>query len=189
MQRCAAISGTKSSILPKAQKRKRVHRLFVPCLRGPRRCGRQRQCGMDCHCGSLQRTNFLCNHRVARSGSPWSIRAGIDMIRGCLCRPSGCWIPTISLPYGGKCLGISIHLCRYRRFFGNRMVSCSSDSLLNGTHHLADHSTSSDKVERAIFAYEKALCGAFNVTTGTCRLDFRRIENRAFFLAIHRTIL
>ena len=71
------------------------------------------------------------------------------------------------------------------------MVGRYSDSLLNGTHNinLADHSSSSDTVERAIFSYEKALSGAFNITTGTCRLDFRRVENRAFFLAIHRTIL
>lgn len=189
MQRCAATSGIKSSTLPKAQKRKHVHQLFDPCLHGPRRCGRQHRCGMDCRYDRLQRANFLCNHRVARSGSPWNIRVGIDMTRGCFCRPLGCWTPTISSPYGGKCLGMSIHLCKYRTFFVNRMVSRRSDSLVNGTHNLADHSSSSDTVERAIFAYEKALGSAFNVTTGACRLDFRRIENRAFFLAIHRTIL
>jgi hypothetical protein len=84
---------------------------------------------------------------------------------------------------------MSIHLYSWQRFIDNRTVSRFSDSLLRGTHNPVDHASSSDTVERAIFAYEKAISGAFNVTTGACRLDFCRIENRAFFLAIHRTIL
>jgi hypothetical protein len=112
MQRCAATSGTESSTLPKARRLKHVHQLSGPSLRGPRRCGPQRRCGMDSRCGGLQRASCLRKHRVARSGSPWNIQAGIDMTRECSCRPLGCWTPTTYSPYGEKYRGMSTHLCR-----------------------------------------------------------------------------
>jgi hypothetical protein len=111
MQRCAATSGTKSSTLLKAQKQKHVQHPSDPCSPGLRRCGRRPLCGMDFRCDSFQRMNYLRKQRVARSGSLWSIRAGTDTTKECLCRPSECWIPTTFSPYGGKCLGMSIHLC------------------------------------------------------------------------------
>jgi len=112
MQRCVATLGIKSLTLPKDRKHKHVHQLSGPCSHGPRRCGRQRQCGMDFRYGSLQRVNCLRKHKVARSGSRWNIRAGIDTTRGCIFRLSGYWTPTTSSPYGGKSLGMSIHLCK-----------------------------------------------------------------------------
>ncbi|KAG5724562.1 Transcription factor 25 [Termitomyces sp. T112] len=45
-----------------------------------------------------------------------------------------------------------------------------------------------DFVDRALFTYERAFIAAFTFTTGTNRLDFDRVENRPFFLAIHRQI-
>lgn len=53
---------------------------------------------------------------------------------------------------------------------------------------LSEHSSASDFVERAIFAYERALT-PFNFTLGVNRLDFDQVENRAFFLALHRHIV
>ncbi|KAG8786089.1 hypothetical protein FRC20_008568 [Serendipita sp. 405] len=52
-----------------------------------------------------------------------------------------------------------------------------------------DHSVSSDFISRAIFSYERSFSGSFSLTGGASRLDFRRIENRSLFLALHRTIL
>jgi hypothetical protein len=45
-----------------------------------------------------------------------------------------------------------------------------------------------DFVDRALFTYERSFIGAFNFTSGQNRLDFDRVENRPFFLAIHRQI-
>ncbi len=45
-----------------------------------------------------------------------------------------------------------------------------------------------DFVERALFTYERAFVGAFTLTSGINRLDFDHVENRPFFLALHRQI-
>lgn len=39
-----------------------------------------------------------------------------------------------------------------------------------------------------MFTYERAFVGSFNFTSGLNRLDFDRVENRPFFLAIHRHV-
>ncbi|GJE99434.1 transcriptional repressor TCF25-domain-containing protein [Phanerochaete sordida] len=52
--------------------------------------------------------------------------------------------------------------------------------------HREEHSTASDFIDRALFTYERAFVGAFNFTSGQSRLDFDRVENRPFFLAVHR---
>ncbi|KNZ76229.1 Transcription factor 25 [Termitomyces sp. J132] len=54
--------------------------------------------------------------------------------------------------------------------------------------HREEYAQAVDFVDRALFTYERALIGAFTFTTGTNRLDFDRVENRPFFLAIHRQI-
>ncbi|EPQ59800.1 DUF654-domain-containing protein [Gloeophyllum trabeum ATCC 11539] len=53
-----------------------------------------------------------------------------------------------------------------------------------------EHAQATDFTERALFAYERAFSGvgSFNFTTGSCRLDFDRVENRPFFLAVARVI-
>jgi hypothetical protein len=48
-----------------------------------------------------------------------------------------------------------------------------------------DHSTAVDFIERAVFTYERAFVGGFNFA-GANRLDFLHVENRPFFLALHR---
>ncbi|KAL3901050.1 MAG: hypothetical protein SGCHY_000900 [Lobulomycetales sp.] len=45
---------------------------------------------------------------------------------------------------------------------------------------------SAELVERAVFAFEKALHPSFNIAKGLSRLDFRRVESRPFFLCIFR---
>ncbi|KAJ4486281.1 transcriptional repressor TCF25-domain-containing protein [Lentinula aciculospora] len=52
--------------------------------------------------------------------------------------------------------------------------------------HREEHSSAVDAVDRAMFAYERAFIGGFSFTTGSSRLDFDRVENRPFFLALHR---
>ncbi|KIJ58792.1 hypothetical protein HYDPIDRAFT_44335 [Hydnomerulius pinastri MD-312] len=46
-----------------------------------------------------------------------------------------------------------------------------------------------DYVSRALYAYERAFLGAFSFTSGTNRLDFDHVENRPFFLAVHRQVI
>ncbi|PCH41718.1 DUF654-domain-containing protein [Wolfiporia cocos MD-104 SS10] len=55
-------------------------------------------------------------------------------------------------------------------------------------HHREEHSSAADFIDRALFAYERAFVGSFNFTSGMNRLDFDRVENRPFFLAIHRQV-
>ncbi|KAJ3987535.1 transcriptional repressor TCF25-domain-containing protein [Lentinula detonsa] len=52
--------------------------------------------------------------------------------------------------------------------------------------HREEYSSAVDAVDRAMFAYERAFVGGFSFTSGSNRLDFDRVENRPFFLALHR---
>ncbi|KAH9483302.1 Transcription factor 25 [Psilocybe cubensis] len=54
--------------------------------------------------------------------------------------------------------------------------------------HRDEHAQAVDFVDRALFTYERAFIGAFTFTTGLNRLDFDRVENRPFYLALHRQI-
>ena len=56
------------------------------------------------------------------------------------------------------------------------------------TDSTPEHSTAADFIDRALFTYERAFVGSFNFTSGLNRLDFDRVENRPFFLAVHRQI-
>ncbi|KAH9999532.1 transcriptional repressor TCF25-domain-containing protein [Russula vinacea] len=55
--------------------------------------------------------------------------------------------------------------------------------------HHEEHSQAADFIERALFTYERAFVGAFTFTNGLNRLDFDRVENRPFFLALHRQVI
>ncbi|KAF9651043.1 DUF654-domain-containing protein [Thelephora ganbajun] len=55
--------------------------------------------------------------------------------------------------------------------------------------HREEYSTASDFIDRALFSYERAFVGAFNFMGGYHRLDFDRVENRPFYLAIHRQLV
>lgn len=52
----------------------------------------------------------------------------------------------------------------------------------------SEHASAIDAIDRALFTYERSFIGAFNFTSGSNRLDFDYVENRPFFLAIHRQI-
>ncbi|KAJ7705831.1 transcriptional repressor TCF25-domain-containing protein [Mycena olivaceomarginata] len=52
--------------------------------------------------------------------------------------------------------------------------------------HREEYAQAVEYVDRALFSYERAFFGSFNFTTGLNRLDFDHIENRPFFLAVHR---
>ncbi|KAJ7775719.1 transcriptional repressor TCF25-domain-containing protein [Mycena maculata] len=52
--------------------------------------------------------------------------------------------------------------------------------------HREEYVQAVEYVDRALFSYERAFFGSFNFATGLNRLDFDHIENRPFFLAIHR---
>lgn len=52
----------------------------------------------------------------------------------------------------------------------------------------SDLGQASEYIDRALFAFERAFVPAFNVSLGTGRLDFGRVENRGFFLALTRDL-
>ena len=72
-----------------------------------------------------------------------------------------------------------------------RRLPWHADNLLQMSEiyrHREEHAQAVDFVDRAIFTYERAFIGAFTFTSGINRLDFDRVENRPFFLAVHRQI-
>ncbi|KAH9887711.1 transcriptional repressor TCF25-domain-containing protein [Cubamyces lactineus] len=72
-----------------------------------------------------------------------------------------------------------------------RLLPYHADTLLQLSevyHHREEHSTAADFVDRALFTYERGFVGAFNFTSGANRLDFDHVENRPFFLALHRQV-
>ncbi|ORX41043.1 transcriptional repressor TCF25-domain-containing protein [Kockovaella imperatae] len=52
----------------------------------------------------------------------------------------------------------------------------------------SDIGAASDFAERALYAFDRCLFPSFNPSTGSCRLDFDRVENRPLFLGLHRII-
>lgn len=72
-----------------------------------------------------------------------------------------------------------------------RLLPYHADTLLQLSEvyfHREEHSTAADHIDRALFAYERAFVGSFSFTSGVNRLDFDRVENRPFFLALHRQV-
>ncbi|KAF9501695.1 DUF654-domain-containing protein [Pleurotus eryngii] len=55
--------------------------------------------------------------------------------------------------------------------------------------HREEYAQAVDFVDRALFTYERSFVGAFSFTNGTNRLDFDYVENRPFFLAVHRQVI
>ncbi|KAF8122116.1 transcription factor 25, partial [Boletus edulis] len=55
--------------------------------------------------------------------------------------------------------------------------------------HREEYSQAVDYVSRALYAYERAFLGAFSFMNGNNRLNFDRVENRPFFLSIHRQVI
>jgi len=51
-----------------------------------------------------------------------------------------------------------------------------------------DHRMAGELIERSLFVFECAFHTLFNITQGNCRLDYKRAENRPFFLALYRHI-
>ncbi|XP_062817767.1 ribosome quality control complex subunit TCF25 [Anolis carolinensis] len=63
------------------------------------------------------------------------------------------------------------------------------DSLLQLSdvcHMQEDQEMARDLIERALYTLECAFHPVFSLTSGTCRLDYRRPENRAFYLALFK---
>ncbi|KAG2365272.1 transcriptional repressor TCF25-domain-containing protein [Suillus spraguei] len=54
--------------------------------------------------------------------------------------------------------------------------------------HQEEYSQAVEYVDRALFSYERAFLGSYSFTNGLNRLDFSRVENRPFFLALHRQV-
>ncbi|PBK72182.1 DUF654-domain-containing protein [Armillaria solidipes] len=70
-----------------------------------------------------------------------------------------------------------------------RSMPWHADTLLQMAQvfrHREEHSQAVDFIDRALFAYERSFIGAFTFTSGLNRLAFDFVENRPFFLALHR---
>ncbi|NXL48891.1 TCF25 factor, partial [Podilymbus podiceps] len=52
-----------------------------------------------------------------------------------------------------------------------------------------DQEMARDLVEQALYSLECSFHPVFSLTSGTCRLDYRRPENRAFFLALFKHLM
>ncbi|XP_031471357.1 transcription factor 25 [Phasianus colchicus] len=52
-----------------------------------------------------------------------------------------------------------------------------------------DQEMARDLVERALYSLECAFHPVFSLTSGSCRLDYRRPENRAFYLALFKHLM
>ncbi|XP_069491664.1 ribosome quality control complex subunit TCF25 [Ambystoma mexicanum] len=52
-----------------------------------------------------------------------------------------------------------------------------------------DQEMARDFIERALFSLECAFHPVFSLTSGACRLDYRRTENRAFYLALFKHMI
>lgn len=65
------------------------------------------------------------------------------------------------------------------------------DSLLQLSEvskHNGDNGLAGEFIEQALFAFEKSFHSLFNIASGSVRLSFQEVENRSFFLALHRHI-
>ncbi|KAF7651647.1 hypothetical protein LDENG_00108040 [Lucifuga dentata] len=52
-----------------------------------------------------------------------------------------------------------------------------------------DQEMARDLIERALYSFESAFHPLFSLTSGTCRLDYLRPENRAFYLALYKHMM
>ncbi|XP_065496908.1 ribosome quality control complex subunit TCF25 [Caloenas nicobarica] len=52
-----------------------------------------------------------------------------------------------------------------------------------------DHEMARDFIEQALYSMECTFHPVFSLTSGTCRLDYRRPENRSFFLALFKHLM
>ncbi|KAM9481087.1 ribosome quality control complex subunit TCF25 [Clarias gariepinus] len=52
-----------------------------------------------------------------------------------------------------------------------------------------DQETARDLIERALYSFECAFHPVFSLTSGTSRMDYRRVENRAFYLAVYKHMM
>ncbi|XDV29368.1 hypothetical protein PO909_032505 [Leuciscus waleckii] len=52
-----------------------------------------------------------------------------------------------------------------------------------------DQETARDLIERALYSFECSFHPVFSLTSGICRLDYRRPENRAFYLVLFKHVI
>jgi tetratricopeptide (TPR) repeat protein len=52
-----------------------------------------------------------------------------------------------------------------------------------------DKQMASELIERALYLFENSFHTLFNLTQGTCRLDYRRAENRAFYYTLFKRMV
>lgn len=99
--------------------------------------------------------------------------------------PETLWRVLQRMPWHGDTLLQLAEVYRHREGMLNQIFVCPFSLISNSS----EYSQAVDYVSRALYAYERAFLGAFSFTSGNNRLDFDRVENRPFFLAIHRQVM
>ncbi|KAG0316170.1 Transcription factor 25 [Dissophora globulifera] len=79
--------------------------------------------------------------------------------------------------------GNLVALLRENPFHVDSLLQLSEVSKHNGDNALAG-----EFIEQALYAFEKSFHSLFNLASGAVRLSFMEVENRSFFLALHRHI-
>ncbi|KAF9166673.1 Transcription factor 25 [Actinomortierella ambigua] len=54
--------------------------------------------------------------------------------------------------------------------------------------HQGDNAVAGELVEQVLYAFEKCFHSQFNIASGAARLSYLDVENRSFFLALHRHV-
>ena len=98
--------------------------------------------------------------------------------------PQGFWDLLGTLPWHADTILQVSEVYRHREGSPSILVSYK---MLNSLYP-QEYAQAADFIDRALFTYERSFIGAFNFTSGVNRLDFDRVENRPFFLALHRQI-
>lgn len=100
--------------------------------------------------------------------------------------PEGLFQLLRSFPYHADTL-LQLSEVYFHREGARRKCFCSFLPILTASSP-PEHSTAADFIDRALFTYERSFVGSFNFTSGINRMDFDRVENRPFFLAVHRQV-
>jgi hypothetical protein len=99
--------------------------------------------------------------------------------------PQGFWALINYLSWHADTL---LQLAEIYRHQEGKILMVFATALVVESLGFSEYSEAVDFVDRALFTYERSFIGAFNFTSGLNRLDFDRVQNRPFFLAVHRQI-
>ena len=105
-----------------------------------------------------------------------------------LADPNGFYNLLARSPYHGDTLLQMSDVFSHREGTTSLPSPSPKPNLFNTIVHI-EYNQAADFIERALFAFESAFAGSFSFTSGIHRLDFDYVDNRPFFLAVHKYIM